>query len=275
MSDLTSRLTPLALPNWGSSNSWQDAIFLPAACGPKLFFRLAQDPIKNQGEPVGEVEAMAISCLRSFHSAVSLRISDSGIADIHKVASCFETNGYRTKTVTLRKNLVYVDRINGVTSYVPPPATHVSGLIKDLYGVISRRVDGDNAALALAFYGMCHFIAIHPLDDGNGRLGRALFIRLCAKGGISVQVSGAIIALLHVKHATLFYPALMKYCLSGDMRMLTDLLTMSIREISSSEETSKYSSKVTNGLRSTSDFSDPIRIARLRRDLNDLIKWAI
>lgn len=275
MDELTNRLASLVPPNWEGANSWQDAVFLPAACGPKLFFRLAHDPIKKQDEPISEVEAMAISCLRSFHSAVGLRISSSASADIHKVASCFETNDYRTKVVALRKDLVYVDRVNGVTSYVPPPAEHVSNLIKDLYGMIARKVSGCTAALALAFYGMCHFIAIHPLDDGNGRLARALFIRLCTRGGISVWMSGAIIALLHVKHATLFYPALMKYCLSGDMSMLADLLALSIGEIGNLSEVSRSSPGMDDRCWSAADFSDPARIACLRRDLNSLIKWAM
>jgi len=254
MEKLTNRLASLALPNWRSANTFQDAILLPAACGPKLFFRLVETSPKSHDGPVSDVETLALSCLRDFRRAIGLRLSAPGIVDIRKVASCFETNAYRVKAVTLRTNLVYVDQISGVTSYVPPPSIHVPSLIKDLYGIISKRLNGDAAVLASAFYGMCHFIAIHPLDDGNGRLGRALFMRLCARGGISPQVSGALIAVLHIKHANLFYPGLMKYCLSGNIHALADLLALSVSEISNSSQALEYTSDMGQEHRETSNF---------------------
>lgn len=58
--------------------------------------------------------------------------------------------------------------------YIPPPPTSVAGLIEQLVAYM-KEADGLPALIRAA---MVHyqFEAIHPFDDGNGRIGRAIVI---------------------------------------------------------------------------------------------------
>ncbi len=58
--------------------------------------------------------------------------------------------------------------------YIPPEAVHVQGLIDNLFDYINN---GKENALVKAGIAHYQFEAIHPFDDGNGRIGR-LFIPL-------------------------------------------------------------------------------------------------
>lgn len=222
--EIQERIASSPLPTWETSDAWRAALLLPAACGPKLFANLAGS-CKFTHEPANDWETAALSCFRDFRRAASLRFSDSYSYDVLKLASCFGANAYRRNAVRLRDRMVTVDEVAGFVSYIPPPPKYVPALLKDLYKMVHRPIGEAKAAMALAFYAMCHFIAIHPLGDGNGRSGRALFIRLASKGGVSVQLSSLAIALLHTKYIYLFHSSLMNYCLSGSVSPLAGVFS--------------------------------------------------
>ncbi|HMO25371.1 MAG TPA: Fic family protein, partial [Tepidisphaeraceae bacterium] len=89
-----------------------------------------------------------------------------------------------------RKRQVYIGSSTaGVAGarYVPPPPTHVDELMRQLLSYI-RADDGFPVLVRLA---MQHyqFEAIHPFEDGNGRLGRILILLgLCQHQLLSVPV---------------------------------------------------------------------------------------
>lgn len=223
LNDIRKGIRPVCLPAWTIPDESQDFILLPAACGSKLFARLAGNTSTKVDAPASKAEVAAWINLRGFRRAVGLRLSNSSSVDVCKVASCFDVDDYRRKSPSMRSCMVTVDKIGGTASYIPPPPPCVPPLLNNLYGMISRRADTIESVMALAFYGMCHFIAIHPLVDGNGRTGRALFIRVCGKGGVPAPVAGALIALMHSNYFQLFHSSLMKYCLTGHISDLVEV----------------------------------------------------
>ncbi len=75
----------------------------------------------------------------------------------------------------LRRKDVYIgNRSRGIQEarYVPPPMEHVASLMDDLFSFVS----GPDAYTTLVDTAIAHyqFEAIHPFEDGNGRLGRLL-----------------------------------------------------------------------------------------------------
>ena len=228
--ELRDRISSLRIPEWKVTAGWRDALLLPAACGPKLFMRLVGSDASTSPASANETEIAALACLRDFNRAIGLRFGNSASSDVLKIASCFETNTYRKNVSSLRAHMVTVDEIGRVASYIPPPPKYVPALLKDLYKTLLQPAGDANSSMALALYAMCHFIAIHPLGDGNGRSGRALFIRICTKGGIPVCVSATVIALLHTKYLNLFHSSLMRYCLSGTISAIADLYISVLHE---------------------------------------------
>lgn len=55
--------------------------------------------------------------------------------------------------------------------YIPPEAAHISGYIENLIEYISSDTDDALIQAGVAHY---QFEAVHPFDDGNGRMGRLL-----------------------------------------------------------------------------------------------------
>ena len=99
-------------------------------------------------------------------------IDDDLIFAIHRtlmkgtLATHARSGRLRTDQVHVRGNNISVAR------YVPPPAEHLPGLMSDLTSFIAT-----NRSLPLLFrIALVHyqFEAIHPFNDGNGRVGRLL-----------------------------------------------------------------------------------------------------
>jgi hypothetical protein len=169
--------------------------------------------------------------LIDFDRAIALPLNKNYRLDLARLCSHFRTNNYRKRISMIRHGPVLVDEIAGQAAFVPPHARHLGCLLEDLYGHM-RAMEScrGGPALAVAFHAMSHFLAIHPLTDGNGRAARALFIRLCLRGDIPVAVSSLLLSLLHAKYLGVFYSALMKYCLTGDFLGLERILRVSIEE---------------------------------------------
>lgn len=98
--------------------------------------------------------------------------------------------------------------------FVPPPPERVEECLRDLELFLNRRNEGLPllAAIAIAHY---QFEAIHPFNDGNGRLGRLLVsLSLCRNKRISyplVYVSG-----FFETHRSLYYDLLLAVSTKGD-----------------------------------------------------------
>lgn len=69
--------------------------------------------------------------------------------------------------------------------YVPPPVVNVQPLMDNLIHFISQENDmADLIRIGIAHY---QFEAIHPFEDGNGRIGRLLIILMLIKLGLMDQ----------------------------------------------------------------------------------------
>jgi Fic family protein len=66
--------------------------------------------------------------------------------------------------------------------YIPPPPEEVAGLLGDLVVLLNRE---DLPAIVQAAIGHAQFETIHPFDDGNGRVGRALVHLLLRRRGLA------------------------------------------------------------------------------------------
>jgi Fic family protein len=69
--------------------------------------------------------------------------------------------------------------------FVPPPAEHVEGLLRDLCDFCD---DDSLPAIAQAAIAHAQFETIHPFVDGNGRTGRALIHVILRRRGLAPRV---------------------------------------------------------------------------------------
>lgn len=93
------------------------------------------------------------------------------ICDLHR--SLLQTaRGKDKRPGQLRDRQVYVE---AGRRYIPPPPEYVDGLIANLETYLQSR---DSDPLVRAFIAHYQFEAIHPFEDGNGRIGR-LILSLC------------------------------------------------------------------------------------------------
>lgn len=80
------------------------------------------------------------------------------------------------------QNMIGSQRDIESASYVPPPVAFLDELMENLFEFIAAPIEYDPlVACGLAHY---QFEAIHPFEDGNGRIGRLLIILLLIKYGL-------------------------------------------------------------------------------------------
>lgn len=206
------------------------AVFVLPSCGARLASNLlAEGAWADLG--YDPIELLNIS-LADFARAIRLPIASSYRADTAKVSSQFRTNAYRQKASVLRRETVLVDEVEGLAAYVPPSANHIDRLLTDLYQRVNLVREGDHrVTLVIALLLTCQWLAVHPLTDGNGRTGRALFIRLCKRGGIQPSYAALLLSVWHAKYRGVFHTSLMAYCLAGDFSGLEALLPLCIVEV--------------------------------------------
>ncbi len=70
-------------------------------------------------------------------------------------------------------------------AYVPPPADQLEGLLTDLVAFACR---SDLSAIAQAAIVHAQFESIHPYNDGNGRIGRALINAVLRQRGVTTRI---------------------------------------------------------------------------------------
>lgn len=100
-------------------------------------------------------------------------LSTSMILELHAALLRY-ARGERRNPGAFRKTQVYLGSQGGSIEsarYVPPPWEQVRPLVDDLIQFASAPTYGPLIDAALMHY---QFEAIHPFEDGNGRLGRAL-----------------------------------------------------------------------------------------------------
>lgn len=71
-------------------------------------------------------------------------------------------------------------QIGSDARYIPPPASEVEGLMRNLEGFIAHP-SGSPDPLVTCFLVHYQFETIHPFEDGNGRVGRALLALMMKK----------------------------------------------------------------------------------------------
>ena len=72
---------------------------------------------------------------------------------------------------------------NLTVHYEAPPAINLAGEMQQFMSNLQRRrrLDGFNNSLLQAGLGHLHFESIHPFEDGNGRIGRAIIAHLLSE----------------------------------------------------------------------------------------------
>lgn len=92
------------------------------------------------------------------------------VAQLHATATDGEDGARPGRWRTGRVGVV--DAVSGGLQYEPPPAEQVGALVDEL--VAAAPLAGAPDALVAAAVTMFNLMRIHPFDDGNGRVGRAV-----------------------------------------------------------------------------------------------------
>lgn len=146
------------------------------------------------GEAAGEVAKADVETTEVIQTVETIEIgqrwleeerplSVSLILELH-AALLRHARGERRKPGEFRQVQVFLGSMGGTIEsarYVPPPWEQVRPLVEDLVGFLA----GPPTYGALVDAALMHyqFEAIHPFEDGNGRLGRALIpLFLTARG---------------------------------------------------------------------------------------------
>lgn len=137
---------------------------------------------------VREVENNYQVLLHVVESAKHRRLTLSMLRELHQFL--FKNSDHPPRIVgDFRKLQNWIGSQGDLTTarYIPPPPEHVLGCIDDLLQFVARPPDIPLLArTALVHY---QFEAIHPFDDGNGRIGRALVLwQLVAEKALTIPL---------------------------------------------------------------------------------------
>jgi Fic family protein len=123
--------------------------------------------------------------------------------------------GHRTVPGRFREKQVFVGASERIQEarFVPPPALHVPQCIADLLDYLDARSDDDPLVrAALVHY---QFEAIHPFEDGNGRIGRLLVALQTIQEGLQHQPLLYVSSRLEAKRQE-YYDRLLAVSSKGD-----------------------------------------------------------
>ena len=123
--------------------------------------------------------------------------------------------GHRTIPGRFREKQVFVGATERIQDarFVPPPALHVPQCIADLLEYLDARSDDDPLVrTALVHY---QFEAIHPFEDGNGRIGRLLVALQTIQEGLQHQPLLYVSSRLEAKRQE-YYDRLLAVSSKGD-----------------------------------------------------------
>lgn len=146
-------------------------------------FGLAAD--RRAGPAESGIAELMVACFRSFseplsHETLSLwhRLVCRGRTDLDVVG------GYRTHAEAMQIiSNPYAEQPS--IHFEAPPSTAVSDEMSRFLKWFATHMPGGNSPLApLTRAGLAHlyFVSIHPFEDGNGRIGRALSEKALAEG---------------------------------------------------------------------------------------------
>lgn len=124
-----------------------------------------RDPVNSWREVFNYQNCLTAGIERMATLPLSLRV----IRDMHEILM----RGVRGRDKTPGSFRVGQNAIGSTHRFIPPPAAHLGDLLSNLEHYINAPSDELNA-LIRAFLVHYQFEAIHPFNDGNGRIGRAL-----------------------------------------------------------------------------------------------------
>ena len=112
------------------------------------------------------------------------------------------------------------------STYVPPPPDEVLAMMGDLETFLHDRELPDLVALAMAHY---QFEAIHPFNDGNGRVGRLLVPLVLAERGV-LSWPMLYLSIYFERHRRTYYDLLLRVSTEGDFTPWLDFFLDGVRK---------------------------------------------
>ena len=146
----------------------------------------ARDRITDKQKDYEEIINYRLALKEGHRHLKRVDISIDLIKELHSVL-LRPARGEAKGSGDFRRNQVYIGRPGATikeATYIPPPHTEVSRLMENLL----RYMDTDHSEsdtliqAAIAHY---QFEAIHPFEDGNGRIGRLLISLYLYKQGLT------------------------------------------------------------------------------------------
>lgn len=108
-----------------------------------------------------------------------------------------------------RKNVVWIGPPGGdltTSTWNPPPPDDIESCLSDTIAYLRSDIEdlSQTSSIVRAAIAHAHFEAVHPFQDGNGRIGRILISMLMsAEGGAPIHVSNWLL-----EHRSAYYSAL-------------------------------------------------------------------
>ena len=147
-----------------------------------------------------------------LHNAINdnfwdINISKQNICNLHKILTEVVSPRYAGKIIG-NKNITKL--IGNEETIIHKGSSsilvheHIDQLCEN-YNQLAADKDTNKLLLSIIF--VSELLAIHPFNDGNGRLSRALFSLLCLRSGFNVSLYKSIDALIHLNSKT-YYEAL-------------------------------------------------------------------
>lgn len=133
-------------------------------------------------EVLGNIDAMQLAV---DAAAVAGRLEIEHLVEIHATLMARAPNPRTAGMVREGQNWIGGNDYNPCgADFVPPPPEHVAPLLRDLCRAIA-----DESLPPIVQAAMVHaqFETIHPFDDGNGRVGRALIHVVLRRRGVAVE----------------------------------------------------------------------------------------
>lgn len=123
---------------------------------------------KNHPKAIAYIEKM-----------INNKIEEENILELHNILF----SGFHENAGNYRNSQVYIEG----SDYTPPPAFEIPILIKDLVKWVNNNPE-ELRPIELAAVFQHKLVAIHPFDDGNGRIGRLIMNMLLIKNGYPLTV---------------------------------------------------------------------------------------
>lgn len=151
---------------------------------PAILDKLSKDRQRSVEEVVGCREVLALVYLQA---AELFPLTESAVRGLHHTllsfypSAAFHAGGYKTSP----NQVVSVNHDTGERRVVldpTPPGPQTDAAMRDLIAWYNQTIREHPWPLLVASEFVFRFLAIHPFQDGNGRLGRALFLLALMQG---------------------------------------------------------------------------------------------